>query len=155
MPVLDASLEAKENSKKCTPYVHKNQLNNWVARLKQTYQKTKTPRKQSKSFVIDQIVKQSSVDSQLTPRSSCISEGEESPTRVKQQRVVRIGEVKDFKIRSSMAKQADIQSSCQHSLDEIGKQDERLVNNSVFLPRISQMSDIIQGYKPSLKQLLK
>ena len=56
-----------------------------------------------------------------------------------------------------MAKQQfDLQSSCQHSIDEIGKQDEKLVNNSVFLPRASHASEMaVQGAKPSLKQLLK
>lgn len=56
-----------------------------------------------------------------------------------------------------MAKQQfDLQSSCQHSMDEIGKQDEKLVNNSVFLPRVSHVSEMaVKGAKPSLKQLLK
>ena len=57
--------------------------------------------------------KVSSVDSALTPGSACISEGDESPKQIERQKRARIGEVKDFKIRSSMAKQQfDLQSSC-------------------------------------------
>ena len=107
-----------------TPYENKTQLTHWAQKLQAACKRTRSPVKVSKSFV-GNLVQRISVDSAQTG-SACISEGKESPNRIELTNRVRVGEVKDFMVRTSMAKQQmnalelrDKIDSMQHSMDEI------------------------------------